>query len=474
MAGPVALVWSEGLTAECTTLLARANGRRTARRLELADVQALCAAVLESADGYGWRDGGPGGDARQQTTIALAVRTDVGVTVGIAAVRAGSPDPSRAWPELDRWETHPGAHHGVRCQRWAARREGDRLVVPAVQPRSATAEDGLWEAVLAQPSDDAPRRVLGDLLLERGDPRGELISVQLELAALPPNDARRASLVAAQRRLLDEHRGRWAPEDPRIGVEFERGFPCRVTVHDGAALAAFGAFLDRAPIEQLTVLSSRGLSLERLGAAPWLARLKSLGFVNPRLRRTSAGHAPRLDAEDVGLLLESRRLKGLEALTFAHHALADVGALVLAANVPSAMPALEVLAVEDCELGEIGAQALAQTRWLGALRSLSLAENALGPGGVEAVAFARSAGRLERLSLARTGMGDHGAVLLAKAPRLETLRSLDVSASRLGALGGQALLDSSSLVGLRHLDLSGNAVGRKVLAQYEARFPDSA
>ena len=37
----------------------------------------------------------------------------------------------------------------------------------------------LWQAVYDAPDDDAPREVLADVLQERGDPRGELIALQL-------------------------------------------------------------------------------------------------------------------------------------------------------------------------------------------------------------------------------------------------------------------------------------------------------
>lgn len=38
----------------------------------------------------------------------------------------------------------------------------------------------LWQAVYDAPDDDAPRAVLADVLQERGDPRGELIALQLQ------------------------------------------------------------------------------------------------------------------------------------------------------------------------------------------------------------------------------------------------------------------------------------------------------
>ena len=40
-------------------------------------------------------------------------------------------------------------------------------------------DDALLAAIYADPDDDAPRHVLADALIDRGDPRGEFISMQL-------------------------------------------------------------------------------------------------------------------------------------------------------------------------------------------------------------------------------------------------------------------------------------------------------
>jgi uncharacterized protein (TIGR02996 family) len=53
----------------------------------------------------------------------------------------------------------------------------------------APSERDLYRAVYENPDDDAPRAVLADFLMERGDPRGELISLQL---APPPQDHKRS------------------------------------------------------------------------------------------------------------------------------------------------------------------------------------------------------------------------------------------------------------------------------------------
>ncbi|HWO25292.1 MAG TPA: hypothetical protein VNO30_41415 [Kofleriaceae bacterium] len=80
----------------------------------------------------------------------------------------------------------------------------------------------LWGEIVAAPDDDGVRAVLADLLMADGDPRGELVSLQL----LPAEDA--AALERQQRiqALLRDHAGRWLGPLRSIAVaaRFERGF----------------------------------------------------------------------------------------------------------------------------------------------------------------------------------------------------------------------------------------------------------
>ncbi|MBL8910948.1 MAG: TIGR02996 domain-containing protein [Archangium sp.] len=87
----------------------------------------------------------------------------------------------------------------------------------------------LFDAVFDRPADDAPRQVLADALLERGDARGEFISLQLLEA--------RGVATAAQRtraaNLLKHHVRRWLIEVPGLvqnSLEFHRGFLRAVTL----------------------------------------------------------------------------------------------------------------------------------------------------------------------------------------------------------------------------------------------------
>ena len=87
--------------------------------------------------------------------------------------------------------------------------------------------------VLARPDDRELRLVLGDLLLEHGDPRGELIALQAK-------DARGEASLKERSRiqgLIRKHQRDWLGELSLAlcNVRFELGFPVAAEVRQGAA-----------------------------------------------------------------------------------------------------------------------------------------------------------------------------------------------------------------------------------------------
>jgi len=96
----------------------------------------------------------------------------------------------------------------------------------ALGPRPTSKATGdraaLFEAVLASPGDDQAREVLADCLLEQGDPRGELISIQLA-------EARGTATHEASKRadaLLKQHKKAWLGPLARVTYRayFRKGF----------------------------------------------------------------------------------------------------------------------------------------------------------------------------------------------------------------------------------------------------------
>ncbi len=95
------------------------------------------------------------------------------------------------------------------------------------KPRSdKDVEQELLAAVYDAPKDDAPRMIYADWLLERGDPRGEFIVLQLEKT----RRALTAQEQAQEKLLIERHATRWLGVFAtaivgRRDFEFSRGFP---------------------------------------------------------------------------------------------------------------------------------------------------------------------------------------------------------------------------------------------------------
>lgn len=111
-----------------------------------------------------------------------------------------------------------------------------RLGVAAARRDVRTATDFL-AAVWAHPEDDAPRAVYGDWLTERGDPRGELIALQLH-----PGGG--AAALRRERALLKSHAREWlgplAPAVSKGALRFERGFVASCAINWRGLLATPG------------------------------------------------------------------------------------------------------------------------------------------------------------------------------------------------------------------------------------------
>jgi uncharacterized protein (TIGR02996 family) len=80
----------------------------------------------------------------------------------------------------------------------------------------------LWDEVVASPSDDGVRAVLADLLQAAGDPRGELISLQL----LSAEDAAAIDRQDRIQQLVRGHAGDWLGplRNIALAARFDRGF----------------------------------------------------------------------------------------------------------------------------------------------------------------------------------------------------------------------------------------------------------
>lgn len=330
-------------------------------------------------------------------------------------------------------------------------------------------EAALLRACAAAPEDDAPRLVLADGLLERGDPWGELLALSCRLAREGGTAEERARQAALERAL-----------GPGIGAgvgglasrfELRRGLVGAVWM-DGATFAREGArLLAEHPIEELHLSPLDGAGLARLARAPALARLSTLVL--------SHGDVEHERLLALAPFAESADLAGLRALDLSwfctvasdwREALAAlraprlaslrldwgaVSASALTGLAENPGPRVEALSLSH-------ATHLGRKPWVASPSPGDLAD----PDEVVAEAFERLGHAEAFRALSRVSLEaweapsarDLGAWLAA--PNAAALASLDLSLTRLDG----AALAGARLGGLRRLDVSGCALGPEVAA----------
>lgn len=330
----------------------------------------------------------------------------------------------------------------------------------------------LLDEILANPRATALRLVYADQLVERGDPRGELI--QLACAPgrrTPERDARLAELREV---LVKAWRARG------LDIGFDRGF-IRSVRGPAAAIIAAHDDLAREPITALAAIPADPLA--PLLALPLLARVETLELGYPL-------------ADPGAALLAAASLPALRSLQIAPGTLAVAGARALGAAawlpqlrqllVFGASPRLHVelfASARNVTALEIVSAPLASNaadivRCMPALQSLKLCLNQLGPQvtalatvplprlanlelrhqelrepGVRALSEATAWPMLRRLSISSNAVGDDGIIALADAPLCRTLVELDIGDNALTARGIRALGTSPHLARLKYLDL---------------------
>jgi uncharacterized protein (TIGR02996 family) len=276
---------------------------------------------------------------------------------------------------------------------------------------------GLLAAILADPSDDLPRRVYADWLDDHGGQpgaaRAEFIRLQLELAGQPRDPERVRQLTSRQMTLWHQHGEVWLAEVPpplRSGVGFRRGF---IDEFQGRARAFFQndpeLFWKIAPVRILALAGATPAQLEILAATSDLARLTRLELSGADLPAAAVAgmlgspHLTRLvwlglhrlgvDRELIGLLDQLPLVRRLLSLSLRSNDLPDDGAQRLA-ECP-ALEDLRELDLSDNEIGDAGARALAESPWLNKVAVLRLDRNYIDNGGQ--TALRRRFGRRLRL-----------------------------------------------------------------------------
>ena len=331
---------------ELRRAIVRTNGTRKVRLLEPAQIFDAVASALTDPHGVGIVHGGQANVGEQRTSLCLAYRDGKRMTIGVALSAARGAGPGVTWKELQPWSRTAPEKNVERLRAWARKSKPGRVsfaIEPRPDSRKTTGSSAnLLGAVLADPDDDAARSVYADRLLERGDARGELITVQLALARAAPRSKQHAQLTRTSEALLAAHRAKWSREVAQLTTKqfYRRGFIEQVEMRAGVFASDGARLLALAPIVALRLRGLDRGGLTKLAAAPALAKIRELDLVEA------------FSPEDLLVLATSGRLGALRGLRL------DAHDRVLAAGVLdkllAAAPALEWIALNlDDELAAV-------------------------------------------------------------------------------------------------------------------------
>ncbi|MER2566842.1 MAG: TIGR02996 domain-containing protein [Myxococcaceae bacterium] len=157
--------------------------------------------------------------------------------------------------------------------------------------RAKQSDDGLLAAIYANPDDDGPRLVFADTLTERGDERGEFISLQVRRAAGQGS----LEMLAREQALYRDHLrvAAWNLPLSSGGECFvHRGFPSVVRLSSRSTKTVIGSPA-WATVEGM--LLPNGVSAKQLNAlvdAPVMSRIRRVATLD-RETREKLGSAPR-------------------------------------------------------------------------------------------------------------------------------------------------------------------------------------
>jgi uncharacterized protein (TIGR02996 family) len=321
------------------------------------------------------------------------------------------------------------------------------------------------DTILENPDDDAPRLVYADWLDEQGDPRGEFIRVQCELARLEEEDRRADEPRDRENSLLNLHGDKWREEIPewaRAKCEFRRGFVEEVTLWRSDVFSELSALPRCAPVRRLVLVEIAGKMSEfRLSAAMEFAT--ELCFLDSRFEFADLRQFFDAPYAELGYATELTRLR---SLTFLSAELMDGGAARI--SLATELTNLQRLELVNCRMTAHGLRELFHCPHLSNLQKLDISENALGDAGAWELARSPHRHRLTHLNLRGTQLTNHGVQALAESKVLENLRHLDVSQNAIGDDGARAL--AHGLPNLRRLAFGENYATPSGLLTLQGRF----
>jgi len=309
---------------------------------------------------------------------------------------------------------------------------------------------GLLAAVLADPDSDLPRQVYADHLMQAGDPRGELIQLELALAgplAIRTRDVlkqRHAALFAA-------HRRAWFPY--KVTSYRTRGGFIRSVSATFTQLRAASALFAGEPVVKVEVTNLDAAGAKKLAAAPWLPRIRNL------IIRGQLGDAA------FAALWTAKAAAQLRSLNVTASGLTARALVALGGG----MPELETLVLTANAIGDAGLAGLRAWQHLGRLETLYLSKCRISAAGIDALLDGAPLARLDKLCLSHNQLDDSiGVAIARRAAQLPALRHPELVEAGIGTPAVTAVM-AATLPRLATLDVRKNAIAAADVAALAPR-----
>ncbi len=308
-----------------------------------------------------------------------------------------------------------------------------------------------FQAVLDDPEDNTLRLIYADWLEECGDPRGELIRVQVELEQTPHADLHWRTLKNRETELLNEYLTEWlGPSARRVwkgfrdaqyqpffagrgGCRLHRGFRETARMRAKTFLEHADEIFETLPLRELHLFlnSDTPNAFEELAACRQLGKIRDLTLDQPRYFR-------QLDARPFKAFFNSGRLRELSSLRF-HYRFETrrlVNEIFMSPHFGK-LRTLEfrmMLGSEDYPTSITnGIKLLAGTKKLHALNELLIVDHHLSDRVAQPLFHAPWFEQLTRLDLTGNCLSDETFQLLAESPVCGRLHTLAVVAAVVSA-----------------------------------------
>lgn len=307
-------------------------------------------------------------------------------------------------------------------------------------------ENGFLKEIAQHPNDDALRMIFADWLDERGDPRGEFIRAQCELA----NGCwgmRRTLLQSKSKILLKKHGAAWREPFKKWGnVAFDKGLPERISVTATSFLKHGSKIVDDPRICQVRLIDDLKPFIDRLAKSKPLRRVTSLALNNN-------GMPP---AQFANLFKACLSFPQLRRLDLSQNRL-DVHAMKALAKTD--MPKLEHLDLASNMLEQPGLEALVDWEPFRQLESFNISSNMLTAQGTLLLLKLECFQREMELNFANSNTGMFGEnkvddlclAAWAKSPSLSRCRRIRLDCEAITKDGWTSLSEAADRSNVREM-----------------------